>query len=29
MSYDFDLPVERRGTWSTRWERYPADVIPL
>jgi cysteine-S-conjugate beta-lyase len=29
MAYDFDLPVERRGTWSTRWERYPADVIPL
>jgi putative C-S lyase len=27
--FDFDLPVERRGTWSTRWERYPADVIPL
>jgi putative C-S lyase len=29
MSYDFDLPVERRGTWSVRWERYPAEVIPL
>ncbi len=29
MGYDFDAPVERRGTWSTRWERYPADVIPL
>jgi len=27
--YDFDHPVERRGSWSTRWERYPADVIPL
>jgi len=27
--FDFDLPVDRRGTWSTRWERYPADVIPL
>src|SRR5690349_2706335 len=26
---DFDTPVERRGTWSTRWERYPGDVIPL
>lgn len=26
---DFDLAVERRGTWSARWERYPADVIPL
>jgi putative C-S lyase len=29
MPFDFDTPVERRGTWSTRWERYPADVIPL
>lgn len=29
MRFDFDAPVERRGTWSTRWERYPADVIPL
>ncbi len=27
--FDFDHPVERRGTWSTRWERYPGDVIPL
>jgi len=29
MSFDFDAPVERRGSWSTRWERYPGDVIPL
>lgn len=29
MGFDFDAPVERRGTWSARWERYPADVIPL
>ena len=29
MKFDFDAPVERRGTWSARWERYPADVIPL
>jgi putative C-S lyase len=29
MAYDFDEPVERRGSWSTRWERYPAEVIPL
>lgn len=28
-AFDFDRPVERRGTWSTRWERYPEDVIPL
>jgi len=27
--FDFDHPVERRGSWSTRWERYTADVIPL
>ena len=29
MDFDFDSPVERRGSWSTRWERYSADVIPL
>ena len=29
VAFDFDAPIERRGTWSTRWERYPADVIPL
>ena len=29
MAPDFDAPVERRGSWSMRWERYPADVIPL
>ena len=27
--FDFDTPLERRGSWSTRWERYGADVIPL
>ena len=28
--FDFDSPVERGGTWSTRWERYAGrDVIPL
>jgi cysteine-S-conjugate beta-lyase len=27
--FDFDQPVERRGSWSARWGRYPADVIPL
>jgi cystathionine beta-lyase len=26
----FDTPVERRGTWSTKWERYTGrDVIPM
>lgn len=30
MTFDFDQPVERTGTWSTRWERYAGrDVIPL
>jgi cystathionine beta-lyase len=30
MSFDFDQPVERRGTWSERWERYAGrDVVPL
>jgi len=30
MSFDFDTPIERAGTWSTRWERYAGrDVIPL
>ncbi len=29
MGFDFDEPVERRGSWSTRWEKYPGDVIPL
>jgi putative C-S lyase len=29
MAYDFDEPIERRGSGSTRWERYGADVIPL
>ena len=29
MAFDFDQPVDRAGTWSTRWDRYPAGVIPL
>ena len=29
MPFDFDAPIGRRGTWSTRWERYPESVIPL
>jgi cysteine-S-conjugate beta-lyase len=30
VKFDFDTPVERAGTWSTRWERYAGrDVIPL
>jgi cystathionine beta-lyase len=30
VSFDFDAPIERAGTWSTRWQRYAGrDVIPL
>ena len=30
MKFDFDSPVERADTWSTRWDRYAGrDVIPL
>ncbi|MGD9952007.1 MAG: MalY/PatB family protein [Burkholderiales bacterium] len=30
MPIDFDAPVDRAGTWSSRWERYAGrDVIPL
>jgi len=30
MNIDFDAPVDRSGTWSLRWDRYPGrDVIPL
>jgi cysteine-S-conjugate beta-lyase len=30
VKFDFDAPVDRAGTWSTRWERYAGrDVIPL
>ena len=30
MQFDFDAPVNRAGTWSSRWERYAGrDVIPL
>ena len=30
MSFDFDTPIDRSGTWAMRWERYAGqDVIPL
>jgi cystathionine beta-lyase len=30
VEFDFDSPVERAGTWSTRWDRYAGrDIIPL
>jgi cysteine-S-conjugate beta-lyase len=29
VKFDFDAPVDRTGTWSTRWSRHGADVIAL
>jgi cystathionine beta-lyase len=29
VNFDFDEPLDRRGTWSTRWSRHAAEVIPL
>ena len=29
MRYDFDKPLERRGTDSFKWQRYGDDIIPL
>ena len=30
LKIDFDTPVDRAGTWSSRWEKYAdRDVIPL
>jgi cystathionine beta-lyase len=29
MAHDFDRVIERRGTGSSKWFRYPPDVIPL
>lgn len=29
MTYDFDRVIERRGTGSSKWFRYPRDVVPL
>jgi putative C-S lyase len=30
VKFDFDTPIDRAGSWSTRWERYAGrDVIPL
>ncbi len=29
MRYDFDKPVERKGTDSFKWQRYGNDAIPL
>jgi putative C-S lyase len=30
VKFDFDTPIDRAGTWSTRWDRYAGrDIIPL
>ncbi|QJI29442.1 putative C-S lyase [Pseudomonas sp. ADAK18] len=29
MSFDFDTPHSRLGTGSTKWSRYPQDVLPM
>ncbi len=29
MTHDFDRVVERRGTGSSKWFKYPSDVLPL
>jgi cysteine-S-conjugate beta-lyase len=29
MRYDFDLPVERKGSDSHKWQRYDESIIPL
>ncbi len=29
MKFDFDAPVERAGTDSLKWGKYPAEVLPL
>jgi cysteine-S-conjugate beta-lyase len=29
MTFDFDTVLERQGTGSTKWSRYPADVLPM
>lgn len=29
MTFDFDQVFDRRNTGSTKWSRYPADVLPM
>jgi cysteine-S-conjugate beta-lyase len=29
VSFDFDRVIDRRGTDSNKWTKYPADVLPL
>ncbi|WP_445682311.1 MalY/PatB family protein [Radicibacter daui] len=28
-AYDFDTVIDRRGTGSAKWNRYPGDVLPM
>lgn len=29
MIYDFDTEINRRGTGSAQWQKFPADVLPM
>jgi len=29
MNFDFDAEIDRHGTGSNKWTRYPADVLPM
>ena len=29
MTFDFDQVFDRHDTGSTKWSRYPADVLPM
>ena len=29
MDFDFDQRIDRRSFWSTKWTRYPPDVLPF
>jgi cystathionine beta-lyase len=29
MPYNFDTPIERRGTDSIKWSQFDADVLPM
>lgn len=29
MGYDFDRPIDRRNTGSSKWSKYPEDVLPM
>lgn len=29
MGFDFDRPIDRRNTGSSKWSKYPEDVLPM